>query len=241
MEPQRGSSTRRGFLRLAGTAMAGGVILGTAAADRPYDRQPSHVTLDGYSEAPDALEQYQPRVVTRALDITPDAMYCWRATSAEYNGSAWYAYWMWYPAGQEGATNADSHVPDREPIIVEVNEDTGELVRVLFDRLHYFTVATTPTTDRPRLHAINPWHNYRETTEEGTLVELRDMHDRYEEWLTLNWTVDQRSVVDPPHVTSRGHWWPANDLGFSSTALSTRAVLALRDAGLEVPIPGRQT
>jgi len=113
-------------------------------------------------------------------------------------------------------------VPDREPIYVAVDPGTDAVRRVLFDRTHYLvgTTAAPPLDgDKPLLHVVTPWHQYTTTTEAGQLVELRDLTDRYEAWLGTGWRVDRRSVVDPPSVEPRGHWWPSNSFGFSLTAM----------------------
>lgn len=234
---------RRHALQATGLTAVGLAVVGQVrASDPPYPKQPSHVTIDGYDAIPSQIEQYQPRLVTRTLDIQPDALYAWRASSPEYEYD-WYCYWAWYSAGQEGATREDSHVPDREPVYVAV-DDAGDVARVVYDRIHYFTgtlVNPPLDEDHPLLHVINPWHNYERTQEEGQLIDLRDMTDRYQAWINVGWRVDRRSVVDPPFVEPRGHWWPANSLGFSMEATLTRASLAARELGLDIGIIGRQT
>lgn len=235
---------RRQFLQTLGGAAAAATVSQSAQAQtEAYAAKPDHVTLTGYDEIPAEIEQYQPRTVTRTLDITPSAAYAWRATSPEYEYD-WYCYWYWYPAGQTGLSEADSHVPDREPVYVAVDA-SGDVRRVLYDQTHYLVGrADAPTLDADHslLHIVNPWHQFQPTTEAGVLADLGDMHDKFGPWLDAGWSVDEASVLNPPHVQSRGHWWPTLVAGFSLTATLTRTILDINETtGLSLPIIGRDT
>lgn len=174
-----------------------------------YEYQPGHVSLT-YDET--LLKRYRPRLEVSHLDVQPDYLYGWIATSSERNTDM-ACYWAWYTAGQTGLTDRDTHVPDREPVYVEFSPSSGEVLRVLYDEIHY-TVGSTSTppihdVTHPKLHVINPWHNYELLNDgDGRDIDLNNMHDAYEGWLANGWNVHRPSVVDPWIVSSRGDWWP---------------------------------
>lgn len=234
---------RREFCRTVVTAAALGSV-GTAAADGPYETQPDHVTLTGYSDASADIDQYRPLLVTRHLNVQPATVYAWRATSAEYDYD-WYCYWVWYPV-QQGATDSDSHVPDREPVYVAVGDD-GDVDLVVFDQYHYLVgqTATPPLSDndRPQLRSIKPWHNYQVSSDAGVdRASMADMHNVYEDWQAAGWGAARRPVVDPPSVLARGHWWESGSFGVTIVDDVSRAVFAARErTGIPVPLPGRRT
>lgn len=235
------SLNRRSFLQATAAACAGAALVGDVTAQ--YDGQPDHVTLQGLDVARDLLEAYQPRLVLDGVEIEPDALYCWRATSAEYRLD-WYQYIAYYPY-QAGVSSSDSHVPDREPVYVGVN-DSGDVETVLFDQYHYLLgTRPAPATDdagRPLLKVIEPWHPYQPTRDVGELVELADLHERYQSWLENGWGVDPESVVDPPRVLERGHWWDDDSWALLATAsLSLQFYKLNQRLPFEVPLPGRET
>lgn len=222
--------TRRDVLAgLAGLGVAAAGVDTAAAASAPYGPQPEFVTLTGYGADPSVdaeLEYWRPALVLRTLDIRPTKLYCWKARSTERETDM-YCYWAWYPAGQEGVTEEDSHVPDREPIYVEVDGETRDLVAVHYDEIHY-SVGTNPAPTQvdgshPSLHVVNPWHNYRPTTETGTAESppLADLHAVYGGWIRSGWSVHLQSVVNPWTVLVRGHWWPNTVAGLSVNAMLT--------------------
>jgi len=211
---------RRKFLVRAGTAAALGT-LATAPATATQPGQPDSVTID-YPQS--RLERYRPRLVLRDVNIQLDALYAWRSASPDYDNVEYLSYWAWYPA-QEGGSSSDSHVPDREPVIVVVDEDTDAIQRVFYDELHYLVGRDpAPATDggHPLLDVVDPWHPYQPTAESGTLVKVRDLRDRYQAWLDAGWPVDRQSVTDPPTVLARGHWWEDTAAGVSIRAFQAR-------------------
>jgi hypothetical protein len=233
---------RRTFLKTATAAALGGSVVSRALA-ATYDGQPDHVTLQGTDTAPQLLDQYRPRLVLRDVEITPEALYAWRATSSEYQYD-WFVYFAYY-VYQEGISAEDSHFPDREPVYVGVNDD-GEIAKVVYDQYHYLAGTTlSPALDddgRPLLQVIEPWHPYTPTTELGQLVEIADLHDRYQPWLDTGWGVDPESVVDPPRVVERGHWWDDDQTSLRMTAwLSAQWFQLNQQLPIELPLPGRET
>lgn len=239
--------SRRDVIRGAGVGAAlglAGVGVGVSQAATAYESLPDHVTLE-YDES--ALETYRPRLVTASLDIRPSTLYAWVARSTEEE-TTMYCYWAWY-VSQQGVAAADSHVPDREPVYVEVDDSTGDVVAVYYDQYHYLRTTARPPVlslydeTHPQLHVIDPWHPYRPTETVGSVVSLDNMHSVYEGWIENGWTVHQPAVVNPWLMKSRTHWWPEGSLGLSLTAELSKASLALRDiAGFDpLSLIGRST
>lgn len=241
--------SRRRLLAAAGSVALGTALVGKVEA-ATYEGQPDHVTLAGPDSAGELLRQYRPRLVLDGVDSPPDALYSWRATSAEYRRD-WHVYFAFY-SYQEGiesgsTTSRDEHFPDREPVYVATDPDTGEIELVVYDRYHYIAGETTdPLLDdsgHPVLNVIPPWHPYEPAdTVDGQLVELADLNSRYETWRELGWSVDPESVVNPPRVTERGHWWTDDDYSVIALQQLTETWLSLNESlPLDVSLPGRST
>lgn len=200
---------RRTFLSTAGAAAASLVTVGQVSAAEKYSEQPDNVTLTGYSNAKADIKKYRPLLVLRDLDVRPTALYAWRATSEDYDLD-WYSYWAFYQV-QFGHTDDDSHLPDREPIYVGV-EDSGSVVRVLYSKGHYAKATDSDPSlyekTHPRLYVVNPHHHYERTEDDGEFVDLGDMDSVYSDWLTNGWSVSRTAVVDPASMTNRDTWWP---------------------------------
>lgn len=202
---------RREFLIRSGTAAAGlGVISTPAAARTPYESQPDHVTLE-FDEP--VLRRYRPLLVTRDIDRSALLdLRGWVARSEEFTESV-ACYWARY-ASQSTAIRAASHYKDREPIYVFYDE-RGDVARVIWDGYHYLKDSTTSPnlytdTDGPhaKLHIARDYRFYSETVEEGTMVDIEDMHDRYATWVDGGWKINRRAVVDPWRMRSLDDWWP---------------------------------
>jgi len=227
--------SRRQFVRASGATAATIATAGVAAAERDaYEPKPDYVSLT-YDES--ELKRTRPYLVTSHLDFKPTKLYAWVATSTERD-TRMHCYWAYY-LSQHGYTSSDSHQYDREPVYMQVDEDTGDVQRVLVDGYHYL-VGTYETPDlvddaHPTLYVQKPHHFYTETTQEGELVELADMADRYGPWIDNGWDVDQESVVHPWTVESRGHWWKDTAAGVSTNAAYWDTMLGLgQRAGLNI-------
>ncbi|MFC7134325.1 MULTISPECIES: twin-arginine translocation signal domain-containing protein [Salinibaculum] len=227
--------SRREFLT---TIATGGAVAGagtvTASQLDPYETQPDFVTIS-YDE--DFLSEYQPRLVTRTLDVKPSKMYAWRVDSTE-RSTTMACYWTYYVT-QQGLSGADSHLYDREPVYVEVDE-TGAIESVHVDGYHYLLKSypsAVPTTGEthPTLKAVNPYHFYVATTEVGETVDLADMHDRYGPWIRNGWNVHEPAVLNPWKVKSRKHWWPDGTFGYSRRAFYWDTLLGIsQSTGIDV-------
>jgi len=199
---------RRQFIASAG-GLVTAVGLGPPASARQFSEQPDHVTLTGYDDAPDDIDQYRPMLDLSDLEVDPSRIYAWRATSPEYDAD-WYCYIAYY-AAQYGVEDADSHYPDREPVYVAV--DGGDVDRVLYSEYHYSVgVDDDPALyegSHPKFGVQRRWHQHFTTEANGTLGVTRgDLTDVYPDWLTNGWRVNRSAVVDPASVESRETWWP---------------------------------
>ena len=227
--------SRRAFLsRLgaAGMAVAGLTTLsGPAAALARDEYKPDHVTLS-YDQA--LLERYRPRLVFE--DDSRDqliGLYGWYATSPEFDTDV-AVYWASY-THQTGVTDFDSHYGDHEPLYVFVNSTTGEVQRVVYSAYHWLKGTTVTDREHPQFAVIHPWHHYIQTTTEGVLVGVDDLHSVFDSWLTngLEEDLATGSVVNPWSMLSRGDWWRRGSFGLSRGELlaSVYYRLGLHDAG----------
>lgn len=222
--------TRRQFLAtLTSAAAAAG---STMVAGAQFSEQPDHVTISGLSDAQSEIEQYQPLVDYRRLEIEPTAVYGWRATSNEYDYD-WYSYWHWY-VKQDAPSNVATHLPDREPITVAVDPGNG-VDHVVYSQWHYSAgVDTTPTLyqgTHPNYRSIYPYHHFEPTSSErGQLLTLSDFTDTYDDWLVNGWNVNRRAVVDPPFAEERENWWREDD------QFNHRLAVRFHEANEMVPI-----
>jgi hypothetical protein len=233
---------RRGFVgALAGSAAVVGGLTTTQRARAAYDQQPEHVTLE-FDNALSELRNYRPALDLSALDIRPDTdtpIYAWKHSSPEWdNGdTVFYSYWVWYSAGQEGVSEEDSHVPDREPVIVERDVPSGDIRAVHYDEYHYLVGSTVPVLDEsnggqhPVLRVVNPWHNYSpaETAEGTELLSLTSMDATYEDWLKNGWEAHRRSVLVPPVALARGNWWATSMFGLNRNASIARTAQSIKN------------
>jgi len=225
---------RRRFLKRTGKAavplVATGVVVGAAAAVTydHFEAQPDHVSLE-YDQG--LAEQYRPALVTRHLDIQPDAWYCWIATSPERETDA-YVYWMEYPLQQGvspfGGAFSDTHLGDHEPFYVYV-DSAGEVVSAAWSGYHwiraYADAATLPLVNDTHVAAwpVNPWHHYSLDPAKGgsPTTQVTDLRGAFVDWLANGWDRDLAPGTATNPWTMQGSdgrrsWWRGNSLGFSA-------------------------
>lgn len=193
-------------------AMLVAAVGGVPAAG--YD-QPGHVTCS-YDET--KLKKYQPETTVGHLDVAPTASYAAVYTSPERETAA-YVYFLRYPH-QRGLTAADSHVADREPVYVLVDEGTGRVERVVYSAYHYIKGAGTPSNmpmngTHVRLHVVEPWHQYVPTGDPGTRVDLKDYCEAVDDWHANGWRASAEATKNPWTMRNRDGWWDENTLGHS--------------------------
>lgn len=231
---------RREFARLLGaTGTAGVVTAGTASAghtgDVIADHLPGHVSMY-YDERKSLIEEYQPRLRTSNLDVTPEAVYAAYFESTEYDTDC-IAYWTWYPT-QQGITPYDSHYGDAEPVLVFV-DDSGAVDRVHYSGWHYLVArySDPPIADdsgaHPVLTVVNPHHHYvirPDDPDTGEYPPLDSFIDIVQPWFDNDWPADADTVLHPWTTDYRASWWAEGEFGVRW--LEQRAELSLTVAKL---------
>lgn len=209
--------------------------------DPLQEETPEHVRRS-YDE--DLLKRYRPLLVTRDLGSnTPTALFAYVSRSPEYEHTI-LSYWAEYPF-QEGVSPfggdlSDSHFGDHEPVILSVDEQTNELVEVVYSGYHWMAAGTqappvveNETGIHPKLGVVNPWHHYYQTPEPGVEVPLKHLSDdRLQGWLDNGWDehIHIPALTTPWVMTGRNgrsDWWK-DDVGtFSFEATLRRFYLRL--------------
>jgi len=236
------TATRREFVVQTAVTATGLSIAGAetvraeeyTAADH-LDAQPEHVTIQFER---DTLERFQPLLVYDHLKYRPNAMYGWVARSTQRD-SAIAVYWADYDK-QEGLTIEDSHLGDHEPVYVEFDETTGEILTVIYSAYHWLAGKSSgllvPMYEEthPQFHVVRPWHQLRQTEQEGAFTELKDFtkpihysgrsYDSvFEKWLVadqLSESLQPGSVTNPWMMHDWDHWWRSlsESVGFAPGA-----------------------
>lgn len=225
--------TRRQFLTSAAAGLAGAAAAGTASADHP-DSQPSDVSL-AFDEQ--YLKDYRPLLVIRHLDVRPQGLYGWVATSAEHETDTlvYSAAYTHQNSGAEplGIAAPDAHFGDHEWFYVFVDSDTGDVQEVVFSAYHWLAGRATSGSipfyedTHPKAHVVSPWHQFTLTQDEGVFVELDDLTEAFEHWLANGMEKDLQpgTVADPWRMKGadgRAHWWKNTAAGVSTDAVYAR-------------------
>jgi hypothetical protein len=237
--------SRRGVLRGIGSASVSTFgltsLAGRTAADSGsrLESKPDHVRI-GFDR--DYLETYQPELVTDHLDVTPKALYGWVARSEDYDTSVacYFAAYThqnsaWYAPG-----DIDAHFGDHEPVQIEVDDESGDPVRVRASIYHWMkgetVAATVPMDDsgqRPRLYVFKPHHHYRaaQPDESTTAVEVDDLTAVFEDWMDdgLDENLIEGAFTNPWVMQTEPDFWAEGVGGISANALY---VSALQTAGI---------
>lgn len=223
--------TRRQFLKTGGAAVVTATIGPTAASASHTEDIPEHVTIE-FDET--TLQRYKPRLVTRHLDFKPTALYGWTVRSPEYDTDVM-VYWAEYVA-QDGVLPSspwlpdDNHRGDHEPVLVEVDSETGDVRQVHASVYHWIKGTWLPGTvalyndTQPQLKPVNPWHQYTTTADPGRDVDLRNLEDVYAAWLNngLESALVEGANTRPWMMRTRGHWWQDTAAGYSVDAALAR-------------------
>lgn len=231
--------TRREVLAGLGTAAAGSVaVVGTASGSHP-DRQPEHVSITYDSST---LERYKP-----LLDIEPAdrkklvGLYGWLAESPEYDTAVcvfWCSYTHQEPPWWAPTTG---HYGDHEPVAVEFDPDSGDVVRVRASIYHWIKGEITGSAmpldgTNPTLRVVNPHHQYtaQPDAEQTSSFEVQDLTANFESWLTngLEESLQVGACYEPWIMREESDWWAPGKFGLSSTEqIQARAA---RSAGFGV-------
>ncbi|WP_424015039.1 hypothetical protein ACOZ35_03250 [Halorubrum xinjiangense] len=190
-----------------------------AADDGPLWDDVEKATSVYYDEA--TCEQYQPYLSLDHVEVSPDGLYCAVYESPDHDTDV-IAYWARYPV-QFGYTNADSHVGDREPIYVHVDDQTGEIDKVVYSAYHYYAGETSSPqmaevngSDYPSLYVFEPHHHYAPRTfTTGELVDVKPFVSNSnldasasQDWVSNGWDVNHDAIVDPWSISAGDNWWP---------------------------------
>jgi hypothetical protein len=214
--------TRRTVLRAAAAAgvslAAGSRTAAAQAASSPFDT-PDAVTISFDRER---LDRYAPYLqLSEADEERFLGLYGWVAES-ERRDTDVLVYWAeyvnqvapWYAPGT-------GHWGDREPVAVEVDPDTGELVTVRASIYHWIkgelpADAVARTGTHPRLRVIDPWHQYTAAAPgRGQRREVLDLRDRWQAWLDngLDEAVVPGASRNPWVMRSEPDWWQSGEFG----------------------------
>lgn len=164
------------------------------------------------------LREYQPETYLGHLDVEPTASYGGVYSSANRDTDV-YVYFLRY-ARQDGLTSVDSHVRDREPVYVMVDDETGAVERVVFSVYHYLKAVAEPSSlsmngSHARLYVVNPWHQYLPWREheflpsvgDGTRVELKNYCEAVDRWHANGWLASEAATTNPWTMRDRDSWW----------------------------------
>lgn len=187
-------------------------------------------------------ETYQPYLQMSHVEVRPDGIYCAVYESPDHDTDV-IAYWARYPV-QFGLTGVDSHVGDREPIYVHVDDQTGEVTKVVYSAYHYYAgessspqMVTVNGSDYPSLYVFEPHHHYAPRTfSSGEFVEIKPFvansdldASASQSWVANGWDVNHDAVVDPWAVSAGDNWWPDDSVDGRVSAIYWGAMQKVYD------------
>lgn len=202
--------SRRRFIKAGAATGIGASAISpksTLADDYPDDVlgdfKPEHVKIS-YDEQ--VLKAYQPCLNTSSIDLKPEATFSAYYQSPEYETDV--AVYIHYYPTQKGFTSYDSHVVDREPVLVFIDSDTGELDKISYSAWHYLIAEESdpPTRNdiRPKITVESP-HNHH-YIDRSKIHKYTPKIDNFKEviqpWYDNNWSADPSIMTEP---------WLAND------------------------------
>lgn len=215
------SCTRRDYLRgvgsAAGTAAGGVALLGGAASSalaEHADAQEPYVTLS-YPEG--LIKQYQPLLVLDGVENEPNAYHALYAESQESDLDVVVGFHHYYY--QEGYSQFDSHLGDREPVYVYVESETGEPVKVQYSAFHWHEntemwqdLSTGSSELRPKMRVVPKHHQHRTYHGDaaGETVPVANLLESYPQWLSngLEEEIHPGAVYNPQEeMQHRDYWW----------------------------------
>jgi len=221
--------TRRQFLTATGSA-AVGLSLGSqpVAADHA-DAQPEYVSI---AYEPDVLDTYAP---VFDIDLEDrellDDLYGWVARApADEHDTFVCCYMMKYRLQEGWIGPEDSHRGDHEPVQIEVDRDTGEVVRVRASIYHWIkgevTGEAAPFADdgtSVRLRVFNPYHHYTAAAPDAQTerFDVEDLTEIYDAILAngLETALAPGAFRNPWLMRSRGDFWRRGAFGVSTDAM----------------------
>lgn len=194
-------------MRPASVALAAMLVTVLGVAPAFGYQQPDGVSCS-YDES--KLEAYQPETFVGHLDAEPTASYAGIYSSPDRETDV-YVYFLRYER-QDGLTSLDTHVDDREPVYVLVDDATGEVERVVYSVYHYLKAAGTPSHlpmngSHVQLYVVNPWHQYLPSPVGGSRVRLKNYCTAVDDWHADGWRASVEATTNPWTMTDRDSWW----------------------------------
>lgn len=215
--PESDSCTRRGYLRAVGSAAGGVALLGGAASSvqaNHEDAREPYVTLS-YSE--ELIKQYQPLLVLDGVENEPNAYHALYAESQESDLDVVVGFHHYYY--QEGYSQFDSHLGDREPVYVYVESETGEPVKAQYSAGHWHEntemwqdLSTDSSGKRAKMKVMPKHHHHRTYHGDaaGETVPVANLLESYPQWLSngLEEEIHPGAVYNPQEeMQHRDYWW----------------------------------
>ena len=231
------TTTAAGLAAAVGVSSTAGAT--TDAETDDWEHKPSHIT---YSYDQQELEAYQPKFITsRDARSKITGLFGFKAESTNWSRDAYY-YWMRY-THQDSASDSvdafgvltdvlgpDSHLYDREPSIVFVDDDGVPTQAVVTGYHHYaLEIPYEPdeflwtedrldgTASHVHLRVIDPWHHYRyveaDSEDRGTLLEsvfdVRNWLEVRDAWRDNGFYNNSHgpAIEDPFVMLDRESWW----------------------------------
>lgn len=194
-------------MRPASVVLAAMLVTVVGAAPALGYERPEQVSCS-YDES--ELKAYQPDTYVGHLDVEPSASYGGIYSSPERETDV-YVYFLRYPR-QDGLTSMDTHVDDREPVYVLVDDRTGDVERVIYSAYHYLKATKTPSSlsmngSHAQLYVVNPWHQYAPSSASGSLVRLKNYCEAVDDWHANGWKASVEATTNPWTMTHRDSWW----------------------------------
>lgn len=212
-----GGTSRRDVLARGGSLSVSSVaVVGTSAAVAYAASRtaPDGVTIE-YDE--ETIKKYQPRLILDGVSPEPLAFHALHAESQDSSMNAVYGF-VRYPY-QDGATQADSHLGDHEPLIVFYDAANGDVVRVDYAAYHWFRAWAEASAfkyaddaeNQPILRVDPTYHHYYLYQGEwpGTQLEVRDLTESLDSWLN-NGMAEELATSQPYNpwaMLGRESWW----------------------------------
>lgn len=227
MSMEEQSASRRQVLRQGGAVLAAGAgaaaLSATPVAASHSGEKPEYVTLT-YDEQ--LIKRYQPLLILDGVEVEPwsyHALYC-ESQDSDLDvvvGFHKYPY-------QEGYSEHDSHLGDREPVYVYVDSSSGEPIKIQYSAYHWYEntvsysdVKTDSSGERALLKVVPKHHQHRtyhgwKTGGEARDLPVKNLLETYPGWLDAG----LESEIHPGAVYNaleemqyRDYWWREEALG----------------------------
>lgn len=211
--------TRRALLRAGAGALAAGTLATRAAADGAQEHQntqPPYVSLT-YDE--ELIREYQPLLVLSQVKHKPTGYHAAVLRSSESDVSIIVGFNKYLVQEGVDVSGADSHLGDREPVYIYVDEAAGEPLKVQYSAYHWYSnsvrwrdLSTDSTGKRAKLRVIPRWHHHMtyHGSLEGETIPVRNLLESYPDWLRngLSEEIHPGAVYNAgEEMQHREYWW----------------------------------